>query len=135
MGAYSIQDKTQENLVKPITNFDSFNIMQQLKQEQWAREDAIRKEVQEREDTAYQRSVKDMQKAGINPNLVGVNPAGSGGGITSSTGLDTSLLSEEMSKNLDLYLNEAKQDFEDYQGIWDRIMKVVNNVIGIFNIG
>lgn len=61
----------------------------------WAREDAIRKETQEREDTAYQRAVEDMRKAGINPNLAGVSPAGSGGGITQATG--QGLISTEMS--------------------------------------
>lgn len=64
-------------------------------EELWEREDAIRKETQEREDTAYQRAVEDMRKAGINPNLAGLSPAGSGGGITQATG--QGLISTEMS--------------------------------------
>lgn len=57
----------------------------------WDREDAIRKETQEREDTAYQRAVADMRLAGINPNLTGVQPAQSGGGITNATTNESSI--------------------------------------------
>ena len=52
----------------------------------WEREDAIRAETQAREDSAYQRAVADMRKAGINPNLMNVQPASSGGGITQASG-------------------------------------------------
>lgn len=42
--------------------------------EEWAREDQIRKEQQQRDDTAYTRMIKDMRNAGINPNVTGGTP-------------------------------------------------------------
>lgn len=44
------------------------------RKEEWDREDKIRKEQQERDDNAYQRMVKDMRAAGINPNVTGATP-------------------------------------------------------------
>lgn len=52
--------------------------------ETWAREDAIRAEQYERDDTAYQRMIDDMRKAGINPNLVGGTPISSNGSVSTA---------------------------------------------------
>ena len=71
-----------ENAINGI-DFDSWKkYAEEQQQRVWDREDAIRKETQQREDTAYQRAIADMRAAGINPNLVGINPAQSGGGVT-----------------------------------------------------
>lgn len=93
------QQKTAEdespNENNPTTKGENDDLLQEIfgKSEEmikkyWEREDAIRKETQDREDTAYQRAVKDMLKAGINPNLINVQPASAGGGITNASRIE-----------------------------------------------
>lgn len=84
----------------------------------WEREDKIRAEEYERQDSAYQRAIEDMRKAGINPELIGIQPAQSGGAsvstanvndsansyINSLTNIATSLIDKETS------ISENKKD-------------------------
>ena len=95
--------------------------------ELWEREDAIRKETQQREDTAYQRAVEDMRKAGINPNLVGVNPANSGGGIISATG--KSLISTEMSGIINQAIAEINNTVKANENQKDRISDIIRTLV------
>lgn len=94
--------------------------------ELWEREDAIRKETQEREDTAYQRAVEDMRKAGINPNLVGVNPANSGGGIISATGQN--LINTEMSGIINTAIAEINNTVKANENQKDRINEIIKTL-------
>ena len=139
----NIPDETEKNIEIPINQGNGTNVSetpevqnafdqaQKLQKEQWAREDAIRKEVQQREDNAYRRATSDMQKAGINPNLVNVQPAQSGGGIAQSTGINYSMLTEEQKIKLETLLQEREHEFKDYQGIWDRVVKLVGDVLNV----
>ena len=68
-----VKDKATEEAIKQ-------------RNEEWEREDSIRKETQLREDTSVQRYIEDAKKAGINIAAMGVGQAPSGGGITSATG-------------------------------------------------
>lgn len=99
-------------------------------EELWAREDAIRKETQEREDTAYQRAVEDMRKAGINPNLVGVSPAGSGGGITQATGQN--LISTEMSGAIQEAIAQINNTVKTDEKQKDRISDIIRTLAMYF---
>lgn len=96
----------------------------------WEREDAIRKETQEREDTAYQRAIEDMRKAGINPNLVGISPAGSGGGIISATGQN--LISTEMSGAIQEAIAQINNTVKADENQKDRISNIIKTLAMYF---
>lgn len=74
-----------------------------------------------------------MQKAGINPNLVEVNPANSGGGITSATGLDTSMITKAQEEKINTLLEMYKQEWKDYEMTWDNVISIINSILG--NVG
>ena len=109
------------------------NTMQKELEKYYEREDAIRKETQEREDTAYQRAVADMRKAGIDPNLLGVTPAMSGGGITSATKKDYTRFSEETNVLLTLLTQALDHEFTKEENTKDRIANTIQSVLGIFS--
>lgn len=135
----------------PIINQEqqegSFNVQQWIdnveewRNEQWAREDAIRKETQEREDSSLQRWAEDARKAGINPNLaIGAQGAPSGGGITNSTGIDTSLIGNAMDGNIETFIQEnqavidkalmeLEQAFEKGQNNTDRVIEIIGDLL------
>lgn len=137
----SIEDKTFENVETPITGSQdmqvsnnstiqqAFENAKKLQEEQWKREDEIRAHVEEREDNAWQRSVRDMIKAGINPNLVNATPSASGGGITQSTGIDYTIYEKEFDQNLDLIMQEIEQNFQGSQNEKDRIKDLIKSLI------
>lgn len=140
----SIKDKTFENVEQPIngqpneenmqvsnnsTIQQAFENAKKLQEEQWAREDEIRKHVEEREDNAWVRSVRDMLKAGINPNLINASPAASGGGITQSTGIDYTIYEKEFDQNLELIMQEIDQNFQGNQNEKDRIKELIKSLI------
>ena len=95
-------------------------------EELWKREDEIRKETQEREDTAYQRAIEDMRKAGINPNLVGVNPAQSGGGIIQASGQN--LITTEMTGLINEAITEINNTVKADEGQKNRITDIIRSL-------
>ena len=102
--------------------------------ELWEREDSIRKETQEREDTAYQRAVEDMRKAGINPELLGVSPASSGGGITSATRKDYSVYTSLLNNQYELLKQEIQNNFQGSENEKDRVLGLLKSVITLAGI-
>lgn len=106
------------------------NWYEETRQAAWDREDQIRKETQEREDTAYQRSVADMLAAGINPNLMNVQPASSGGGITNATQGDATQLQTALTHTGDLIEQMIAQAFEGDQNAKDRFNNLLTSLIG-----
>lgn len=129
-----ITDTTDQNIISPIDQ-----ARQQALEDQkrlWEREDAIRKETQAREDSAWQRSVEDARKAGINPNLINLTPAASGGGITAGTPIDYTMQEAEHSRMTQkeiaayeratkLMIQQLEQEFEMSENQKDRIQKTV----------
>lgn len=130
-----IKDETDKNLEYGINANEiiqkGFDNAKKLQEEQWAREDEIRKHVEEREDSAWTRSVRDMINAGINPNLVNASPAASGGGITNATGMDYTLYEKEFDKNLELLMQEIEQNFKGEQADKDRVLKLIQSIITV----
>lgn len=94
----------------------------------WDREDAIRKETQEREDTAYQRAVADMRLAGINPNLTGVQPAQSGGGITNAT-TNESNINTQLQIIAQKAIAEIEKDVKLSEGEKNRATSIIASAI------
>lgn len=114
------QEQNKGNLQEIINTQNTPTI-----EELWEREDKIRKETQEREDTAYQRAVEDMRKAGINPNLVGINPANSGGGITQATGQQS--ITTEMSGIIQQAIAEINNTVKADENQKDRINDIIKS--------
>lgn len=130
-----MQDKTNES-TSPGTNEEvgaghSFNMeeLKALRQEQWDREDAIRAETQAREDNAYQRAVEDMIKAGVNPNLVGVTPAASGGGITQASSIDYTSAELDIEKTLTELENFLDRELNASEGQKNRFSQLISAII------
>ena len=122
-----IEDKTDENL--GINTIDWVKWAEDERNARWEREDAIRKETQEREDTAYQRAVADMRKAGINPNLVGASPAASGGGITQASGTNLDGLMSSMNIDAEKIMQLIENEFKGDEATKDRFMDVFAQII------
>lgn len=131
-GINGVKDNTEQNRENQVIGADIMQFMEQQQEKQWAREDQIRKEVQTREDNAWQRAVKDMQAAGINPNLVNASPAASGGGITSATGLNYTPYEQELNEALTLLEQEINNTFKEDENKKERFMDIVGNVLNIF---
>lgn len=102
---------------------------------EWERENAIRKETQEREDSALQRWVADAQKAGINANLFSGQGAASGGGITSATGLNMSQYETTANKLLEEWKTMVEQDFERNENRKDRYNKIMTGLLNLAGLG
>ena len=144
-GLYTVNTENQEGIFTVNkNNGNGSNLIESLKaqqQAQWQREDSIRKETQEREDTAYQRAVADMKKAGINPNLMSVQPAASGGGIMTASQMDNaqaSQYSEEMNRLLEEWkteLNNSTTIDENTKNRWaefgERLLQGAMNIAGL----
>lgn len=127
-----IIDTTDQNIESAVNGGFTMDDYKTLRNEQWAREDQIRRETQAREDSAYQRATEDMRKAGINPNLVGINPAASGGGITNATGIDTSLEEMDLEKSLKELENYLDRELKADEGQKDRLTDIITTVLMFF---
>lgn len=125
----TIQDTTQNGIESAINGTDIMQFMEEQQAKQWEREDAIRAETQAREDTAMQRAVEDARKAGINPNLMNIQPAASGGGITSATGLEYQTYQAEMKEFLTLIEQEIENEFKGDEGKKDRWNQLFSSLI------
>lgn len=136
--------KNEQEETTETAKENEFNITkyyEDLQNKIWEREDTIRKETQEREDTAYQRAVEDMRKAGINPNLVGINPANSGGGIVNAgnvMGNKSSTQSAEIEKmktllnnDLQKYITDANNLVKSGIATEQNLMNLLNNIISV----
>ena len=126
----NIQDATANNLSNDIKTTDYLEIAKQLRNEQWEREDAIRRETQAREDNAIYRKIADMRRSGVNPNLAySMTGAESGGGITNATGTDTSLKEKDMEIAWQKIEQAIQNDFEGDQNEKDRIKDFLKTMI------
>lgn len=133
------QEETIEN--QESKDFDITKYYEDWQKKIWKREDNIRKETQAREDSAYSRAVADMRKAGINPNLVGINPANSGGGIVTAgnvMGNKTSAQSAEIEKmksllndDLQKYITDANNLVKSGVATEQNLMNLLNNIISV----
>lgn len=72
MGFYDKQDDSLETLKSDENTAQILGEVQNQARQQYL-EDRQHQEM--REDTAYQRGVEDMRKAGLNPYTIGANPA------------------------------------------------------------
>lgn len=135
-----VQDTTDQNIEVGINGTGGatqsiFDFIEQQQQKQWEREDLIRAETQQREDTAYQRAVADMQAAGINPNLMNVSPASSGGGITSATGKNYTPWETVMKEQLTLLQQEIENNFKGDENAKDRLMDLIGKIANLYMLG
>ena len=102
---------------------------------EWERENEIRKETQEREDSALQRWVEDARKAGINPNIFSGQGAASGGGITSATGLNMTQYETVANRLLTEWETMVNQEFEKEENKKDRINNIMRGLINLAGLG
>ena len=131
----AIKDGTDENTgTTTISPMDWITKIEEWRENDRAREDQIRAETQAREDTAWQRGVEDMRKSGINVNLVGAQPAASGGGITSATGVNTSALTSSMNNEIKEMLQVLEQGFKGNENDKDRFMQSFSQLMSFMSI-
>lgn len=130
-----IKDETSTNVEQAIDNSDTLAMLRQLRDEQWAREDAIRSETQEREDTAFRRGIADMRRAGVNVNLVGAQAAESGGGITNATGVDGGIYTAEVNKYVSLLETALNNEFKGNENTKDRITDTIGKLVQAIIVG
>lgn len=127
-----VQDKTFENIESPINQAESmFNKAIEMRNEEWARADNIRKEAQEREDNALQRWRIDAEKAGINPNLaLGFTGAASGGGISNETkSVDYTMTQAEYEAAYDKLMKEIDLKFQGSEAEKDRFIEIFKSLL------
>ena len=126
-------NENKDNTVTDIgaINSDLKESLSTDQKELWKREDEIRKHVEAREDSAYQRAVADMKKAGINPELLGVNPANSGGGIIQASRMDNSLLNTDLSGAYSELIAQLNNEVKIDENQKDRILSIVNNFVDV----
>lgn len=89
----------------------------------YEREDALRRESYEREDSKYQRSIADARKSGIDPNQL--NTINTSGYTPQNTNND--VLAEQVTKQLE----DALQDQQLSNETFNRILQVVGNIVGL----
>jgi hypothetical protein len=126
-GINRILDTTYQNIEEPV------NYRQQAIEDQerlWAREDKIREHIEAREDSAYQRAVEDARKAGINANLIDLNPAQSGGGISSASGMDYTLQQEEYDRETQKIIQAIANEFQMNENQKDRLSDLLGRLLG-----
>lgn len=111
--------ETQEGIY-PITGVNFEEILKEYNNE--SRKHQL--EIWEREDSAYQRAAEDARKAGINPNLVGLEPA-----QTTSTYQNS--IDTELGSTFDTLLQGMQQEFEKVEND----QKQENDLLGKFLVG
>ena len=109
----AIQDTTNQNIENQINNTTEDYI---AKIEEW------QKKQWEREDTAYQRMVKDMQLAGINPNLYNATP------VSTSTSTITTGLTEELTIIANKLEEMIQRNFEGSENDKDRLVQGIGTL-------
>lgn len=125
-----VTDDTFNNLENVITPFDPLKWAEEQQAKMWEREDAIREQTRYDQQHAYEYAVRDMERAGINPNLLGnITPAGSGGGITNATPADTALAQKQMEKDMELLKQAIDNAFKGEQNQKDRIWSLIEKVL------
>ena len=134
----SIKDETDTNIESAISpGFDMqsmYDFIKQQQQEQWTREDAIREQARYDQQHAYEYAMESARRAGINPNLVNIQPAQSGGGITQATGLDYSPWTAEINKQLALIEQEIDNNFKGDENSKDRLTKGLTSLLQLFTL-
>lgn len=131
-GLDNIEDKTKENLIQNVTTNweDTTKWWEDQQKKVWEREDQIRKEVQEREDTAYERAIESLRRAGVNPNLLSsITPAASGGGLYNASQIDTSTLTTQMNIDLEKMQQMIDQAFEGDENAKNRFTDVFSGLL------
>ncbi len=99
--------------------------------EYWQREDQLRQESYTRDDTAYQRMIKDMWKAGINPNLVNISGTPNyigGSGYTNATKADYTPTALTLQRDLGLLEQAIQLEFQGDENNKNRLMQLVNTL-------
>lgn len=127
----SIEDETNNNVETevPLRSTEEWiKLIQDAQKAQWERDDAKQAHIEEREDSAYQRAVADARKAGINPNLINITPAESGGGFTASQGMDFSPVTTQMNNEIKGILDEIEKNFQGGQNEKDRIKDLITSL-------
>ena len=126
----SIEDETNKNVETevPLSSTEEWlKLIQDAQKAQWEREDEKQRHLEEREDSAYQRAVADMRKAGINPNLMNVTPSESGM-VTSSTGMDFSTVTTQMNNEMKELLESIDKNFSGNENEKDRIIDFITSL-------
>lgn len=126
--AETINQNNDFNINEMIDKINSEN--KELQKMLWDREDAIRKEAQEREDSAYQRAVADARKAGINLNLLGINPAQSSGGITQASKMEN-VSSNEITSAIQMMINSINNNHEITENQKERNLDILKTIATI----
>ena len=121
---------TEEELLKQTLDW-----AEKQQNKEWERENEIRKETQEREDSALQRWGADARKAGINPNLFNGQGAASGGGITSATGLNMTQYETVANRLLTEWETMVNQDFERNENKKDRYNNIIKGLLNLAGLG
>lgn len=128
-----ITDTTGQNTDLSIGNlFDEYiKAMQDMQKAEWERADKIRKETQEREDTAWQRAIRDINASGANANLLNVSPAASGGGIIATQNTQASAYTEKLKTITDYIQQQIENNFKGDENEKDRFMKGIATLVSL----
>lgn len=131
------EESLEESVNYNFSNADDVaKYSKEWQERQWAREDELRKEQQQRDDTAYRRMVSDMVSAGINPNLVSGTPNyGTTTQTTTNTGTGLSESNNALYNAIYETLGEAgieQQQKDRIANVWLTILQTLTSFVGTF---
>lgn len=131
------EESLEESVSYDFSNAeDVAKYSKEWQERQWAREDELRKEQQQRDDTAYRRMVSDMVSAGINPNLVSGTPNyGTTTQTTTNTGTGLSESNNALYNAIYETLGEAgieQQQKDRIANVWLTILQTLTSFVGTF---